>query len=78
MSRITAPRLAIAAALGAVLGTSTPAMAQLEEVIVTAQKREQGLLDVPISVATLSGERFTSMFEGGADIRALSARVPGL
>ena len=62
MTRITAPRLAIATALGAVLGTSAPAMAQLEEVIVTAQKREQGLLDVPISVATLSGERFTSMF----------------
>lgn len=78
MNRITAPRLAIAAALGTVLGTSAPAMAQLEEVIVTAQKREQGLLDVPISVATLSGERLTSMFEGGADIRALSARVPGL
>ena len=76
--KLTAPRLAIAAALGSVLGTSVPAMAQLEEVIVTAQKREQGLLDVPISVATLSGERFTSMFEGGADIRALSARVPGL
>jgi iron complex outermembrane recepter protein len=78
MNRTTSPRLAIAAALGAVLGTSTPAMAQLEEVIVTAQKREQGLLDVPMSVATVSGERFTSMFEGGADIRALSARVPGL
>ncbi|MEH6586989.1 MAG: TonB-dependent receptor [Halioglobus sp.] len=78
MNRITAPRLAIAAALGTLLGTSVPAIAQLEEVIVTAQKREQGLLDVPISVATLSGERLTSMFEGGADIRALSARVPGL
>lgn len=76
--KLTAPRLAIAAALGSVMGTSAPAMAQLEEVIVTAQKREQGLLDVPISVATLSGERFTSMFEGGADIRALSARVPGV
>ena len=57
---------------------SAPAMAQLEEVVVTAQKREQGILDVPLSIATLSGERFTSMFEGGADIRALSARVPGL
>ena len=36
MNRITAPRLDIAAALGAFLGTSVPAIAQLEEVIVTA------------------------------------------
>ena len=78
MTAITAPRIAIAAALGAVLGTSAPAMAQLEEVIVTAQKREQGIIDVPLSIATLSGERFTSIFEGGADIRGLSARIPGL
>ncbi|KZX58261.1 TonB-dependent receptor [Halioglobus sp. HI00S01] len=78
MTRTNAPRMAIAAAVTAVIGTSAPAMAQLEEVVVTAQKREQGILDVPLSIATLSGERFTSMFEGGADIRALSARVPGL
>ena len=42
-------------------GFSQTAMSQssntaLEEVIVTAQKREQGYLDVPVSVATLSGE----------------------
>ncbi|TGD73002.1 TonB-dependent receptor [Mangrovimicrobium sediminis] len=78
MQPITTPRLVIAAALGSLLGTAVPAHAQLEEVIVTAQKREQGLLDVPISVATLSGENFTPLFEGGADVRALSARVPGL
>ena len=78
MNRITAPRLAIAAAVTAAVGMSTPAMAQLEEVIVTAQKREQSLLDVPLSVATLEGERFSALFEGGADIRGLSARVPGL
>ncbi|QFU74289.1 TonB-dependent receptor [Halioglobus maricola] len=75
---MNAPRLAIATAVATIIGTSAPAMAQLEEVVVTAQKREQGILDVPLSIATLSGERFTSMFEGGADIRALSARVPGL
>ena len=78
MSRITAPRLLLASAVAACVTGTAPAMAQLEEVIVTAQKREQSLLDVPLSVATLSGERFTSIFEGGADIRGLSARVPGL
>lgn len=51
---------------------------QLEEVIVTAQKREQDVLEVPISMATMSGEKFKAIFEGGADIRGLSARVPGL
>ncbi len=50
----------------------------LEEVIVTATKREESLRDVPISIATLSGEALTSMFTGGEDILALSGRVPGL
>ncbi|MBN7795707.1 TonB-dependent receptor [Parahaliea mediterranea] len=76
MKRLHAPRMTLAATVAASL--ATPALAQLEEIIVTAQKREQSLLDVPLSVATLSGERFSSIFEGGADIRGLSARVPGL
>ena len=50
----------------------------LEEVIVTATKREENLRDVPISIATLSGENLNSMFTGGEDILALSGRVPGL
>lgn len=79
MKRLTVPRLALATTVAATTLTgAAPALAQLEEVIVTAQKREQSLIDVPLSVATLSGERFTSIFEGGADIRGLSARVPGL
>ncbi|MDZ7686287.1 MAG: TonB-dependent receptor [Gammaproteobacteria bacterium] len=50
----------------------------LEEVVVTAQKREQNLQEVPISVSSLRGKEFSSLFDGGADIRALSTRVPGL
>lgn len=50
----------------------------LEEVVVTAQKREQSLQDVPISVATLSGERMDAIFSDGSDILALGVRVPGL
>jgi iron complex outermembrane receptor protein len=68
--------LAISGALAT--GASLASAQVLEEVIVTAQKREQSVMDVPISIATLSGERFTALFEGGADIRALSTRVPGL
>ena len=59
-----------------------PAAAQmegvLEEIVVTAQKREESLQDVPISVATTSGERLNAMFSGSEDVLALSGRVPGL
>jgi len=42
----------------AISGVSVPAMSQqLEEVIVTAQKRAESLQDVPISVAAMSGDR---------------------
>jgi iron complex outermembrane receptor protein len=50
----------------------------LEKITVTAQKRVQSIQDVPISVATLSGEKFESIFSGGEDILALAVRVPGL
>ena len=50
----------------------------LEKITVTAQKRSQSIQDVPISIATLSGEQFESIFSGGEDILALAVRVPGL
>ena len=50
----------------------------LEEVIVTATKRQESIQDVPLSIATLSGENLESMFAGGEDVLALSGRVPGL
>lgn len=50
----------------------------LEEVIVTAQKRAQNIQDVPISVSTLGGDTLDNFSSGGEDIRALSARIPGL
>ncbi|MCC2615382.1 TonB-dependent receptor [Aestuariibacter halophilus] len=52
--------------------------AGLEKITVTAQKRTQSIQEVPISIATLHGERFESMFSGGEDILALAVRVPGL
>ena len=50
----------------------------LEQITVTAQKRTQSIQEVPISIATLNGERFESIFSGGDDILALAVRVPGL
>ncbi|MCH8930360.1 MAG: TonB-dependent receptor, partial [Proteobacteria bacterium] len=50
----------------------------LPEVVVTAQKREQNIQDVPISISTLSGDALSAINSAGADIRALSNRVPSL
>ena len=50
----------------------------LEEIVVTAQKREQSLQDVPISISALSGDKINTFAAGGEDIRLLSSRVPGL
>ncbi len=75
------------ACVGMVLGMAGMAIADedsdsgvtsLEEVTVTATRREESLMEVPISIATLDGERLDSLFSGGEDVLALSGRVPGL
>ena len=40
------------------------AWAQLEEIVVTAQKREQSLQDVPISLSVVDGERLSDFSIG--------------
>jgi iron complex outermembrane receptor protein len=50
----------------------------LERITVTAQKRTQSIQEVPISIATLSGEQLENLFSGGGDILELAVRVPGL
>ncbi|MGB5257847.1 MAG: TonB-dependent receptor [Woeseiaceae bacterium] len=82
------PRIARLLSLGGAVAIafsglfSGPVAAQapgvLEEIVVTAQKREEALQDVPISVATTSGEKLNALFSGSDDILALSGRVPGL
>lgn len=48
----------------------------LEEVVVTAQKRAEGLQDVPISIAAVSGDKIRSA--GMSKLQDLSASVPTL
>ncbi len=70
----------MAAALFAPLAGTAQAQVTgiLEEIIVTATKREESIQDVPISVASLSGDRLESKFSGGESILALASSVPGL
>lgn len=55
-----------------------PAQEALEEVIVTAQRREESIQDVPISITSMSGDRLNSRFSGGGDILQLANAAPGL
>ena len=83
-SKLAGVALAVSAALAANANAQTTEntpdseQATLEQITVTAQKRSQSIQEVPISIATLSGERFESLFSGGDDILALAVRVPGL
>ena len=57
-------------------GLTGNAMAQLEEVVVTAQKRAEDVQEVPISITTVSGD---FMVNSGADtLQDLGAYVPNL
>ena len=49
---------------------------RLEEVVVTAQKKEQGLSEVPISIQVLSDEMIES--RGVTTMKHLAEYVPGL
>ena len=64
-----------------IIGLGPPAitMAQetaLEEVIVTAQKRQERLIDVPVSIAAISGEELQE--RGLSSIQDIAFAVPGM
>lgn len=67
------------AAIALLMAGATAAQAQVAEVdtiVVTAQKREQSLLDVPISVTAMTGEKLDMM--GADEFADYAASVPGL
>ncbi|MGH8237902.1 MAG: TonB-dependent receptor plug domain-containing protein, partial [Steroidobacteraceae bacterium] len=56
--------------------SATGAAAELEEIVVTAQRRAQDLQDVPVAVSALSGEQVVK--QGIHDLTGIATRVPGL
>lgn len=75
----TTLKKAIAITIGALCTPGLQAQTMvLEEIIVTAQKREQTLAEVPAAVSTITGQQIRDYISGAQDIRALAARVPGL
>lgn len=48
------------------------------EITVTAQRREENIQDVPVSMTAIQGEDLEALSAGAPDIRVLSGRVPSL
>ena len=76
-SKILSKTTALAAGMLMAL-PAFPATDVLEEIVVTAQKREQNIKDVPISITRMAGDRLNARFAAGEDILALASAAPGL
>ena len=64
--------------LTGVANENTEEVVRMEEVVVTAQKREQRSFEVPLSVSTIRGEKSDTLRASGMDVRFLSNRTPSL
>jgi iron complex outermembrane recepter protein len=85
LDRFTSKALGLAVALAAVLGVASPVSraadatasgSELSEVVITAQKRQQNLQDVPIAVIALSGQQLQDA--GVTDIKNMQVLTPGI
>src|SRR5205823_8135701 len=59
-------------------GAATAESGALQEVMVTAQRREERALEVPVSTVVLSAESLAVLGTAGQDIRHLAFAVPSL
>ena len=64
--------------LTVVADEKTEEVVRMEDIVVTARKREQRSFEVPLSVSTLRGEKFDTIRSSGMDVRFLSNRTPSL
>ena len=64
--------------LTAVADEETEDVVVMEDIVVTARKREQRSFEVPFSVSTVRGEKFDALRSSGMDVRFLSNRTPSL
>ncbi|WDA39823.1 TonB-dependent receptor [Erythrobacter sp. BLCC-B19] len=74
-TRFALKALGLSASTFALLATA-PAMAQVEEIIVTAQKVEENVQDVPIAIAAVSGDRLIQA--GVTSLENISSVVPSV
>ena len=72
--RKSSPRLLVVA-IAAALATPAVAAPVLEEIVVTAQKREQTLQEIPVAVSAFSGDFIAEA--NVTDIRGLVDLTPG-
>ena len=74
-----ASALALAACLPPAAADEAPDReARLSTVTVTAQKVEEDIQEVPVSITTLADEKLDVLKSSGVDVRFLSARVPSV
>ena len=76
MSTSIGQRVAIAVAAIIATAVSTPSLAQLEEVVVTARKTTENLQDVPASITAIGGAQLER--ESVSDIKDVARLTPGL
>jgi iron complex outermembrane receptor protein len=77
--QFTRHNLVRAALLGSsvlALGLSAPAMAQVDEIVVTAQKVEENVQDVPIAITAVSGDALIAA--GTTSLENLSQLIPSV
>ena len=76
INRMPSKRVAAAAISLGLVCASTGYAQVLEEITVTAQKRDENLQDVPISVSAYSGEQVDAL--GITDFTEITQQIPGL
>lgn len=68
--------MTIAAATAVTVGLSGQAFAALDEIVITAQKKEQNLQNVPVSVTAFSGDTLSVL--GVESVTNIAAQIPNV